>query len=576
MALAAQGFADRRPAGRVDRRHLRKRVRPRRRHPDRLGQRARAQPGAAAVRPPRPAPPHAAPRCPRRRRAVRVLGPHGGDRAERPAPPVPLADGVRPRVGRRRAASSSAARATSTRCSSASATAGRSPPATSSSASVRRARGGAGTTASWPSSTCSTTGAWRAIRRRSDFARLYDLPERVLPAAALAAPTPTEAEARKELLVLAARSLGVATLEDLTDYHRQKNAAVQAARRRARRGGRPAARPASRAGRKPAYVHRDATVPRAVHGAGAAQPVRLAGLEPRPHRAPVRLPLPHRDLRPAAEADLRLLRAAVPARRPSSSAASTSRPIGPPACCACRAPTPSRASTRPRSPASSPRSCGSMAAWLGARRRRGDRSRRSGAGAAARGPGAGWTSKRPPEAGTAWIRSARVHRTGSWPALTPLVSRSPTTVAGHDGADAATRWSRRTTSSPSIRAERRLPRWVVPAVVVFWSGFLGALAVRFVWGKLSGLFVLVAISVFLSLAIEPGVNRLARRGWRRGIGHGADPVRRPGRVPRVRRRHRHARRLADRRPAVELRARTSPTPSTRSTTRSAPTSTPRR
>ena len=31
-----------------------------------------------------------------------------------------------------------------------------------------------------------------------------------------------------------------------------------------------------------------------------------------------------------------------------------------------------------------------------------------------------------------------------------------------------------------------------------------------------GLFVLVAISVFLSLAIEPGVNRLARRGWRRG------------------------------------------------------------
>ncbi|HEU4840069.1 MAG TPA: AI-2E family transporter, partial [Ilumatobacteraceae bacterium] len=64
--------------------------------------------------------------------------------------------------------------------------------------------------------------------------------------------------------------------------------------------------------------------------------------------------------------------------------------------------------------------------------------------------------------------------------------------------------------------ERRMPRWVVPAVVVFWSGFLGALAVRFFWGKLSSLFILVAISVFLSLALEPGVNRLARRGWRRG------------------------------------------------------------
>jgi predicted PurR-regulated permease PerM len=63
---------------------------------------------------------------------------------------------------------------------------------------------------------------------------------------------------------------------------------------------------------------------------------------------------------------------------------------------------------------------------------------------------------------------------------------------------------------------RRLPRWVVPAVAVFWLGFLGALSVRFFWARLHGLFVLVVISVFLALAIEPGVNRLARRGWRRG------------------------------------------------------------
>jgi uncharacterized protein YcaQ len=61
-----------------------------------------------------------------------------------------------------------------------------------------------------------------ALRRPSDFARVYDLPERLLPAAALAAPTPAEAEARKELLRLAARSLGVATDRDLADYHRQK------------------------------------------------------------------------------------------------------------------------------------------------------------------------------------------------------------------------------------------------------------------------------------------------------------------------------------------------------------------
>jgi predicted PurR-regulated permease PerM len=57
---------------------------------------------------------------------------------------------------------------------------------------------------------------------------------------------------------------------------------------------------------------------------------------------------------------------------------------------------------------------------------------------------------------------------------------------------------------------------VVPAVLVFWGGFLGTIAVRSLWSKLSPLVVLLAISVFLALAIEPGVNRLARRGWRRG------------------------------------------------------------
>jgi predicted PurR-regulated permease PerM len=65
-------------------------------------------------------------------------------------------------------------------------------------------------------------------------------------------------------------------------------------------------------------------------------------------------------------------------------------------------------------------------------------------------------------------------------------------------------------------AVKHLPRWVVPAVVVFWAGFLAATAIRFVWGKLSPLLLLLAIAAFLALAIEPGVNRLARRGWRRG------------------------------------------------------------
>ena len=61
-----------------------------------------------------------------------------------------------------------------------------------------------------------------ATRRTSDFARLYDLPERVLPASALEAPTPDEDDARRELIVQAVRHLGVGTLHDIADYHRQR------------------------------------------------------------------------------------------------------------------------------------------------------------------------------------------------------------------------------------------------------------------------------------------------------------------------------------------------------------------
>ena len=69
---------------------------------------------------------------------------------------------------------------------------------------------------------------------------------------------------------------------------------------------------------------------------------------------------------------------------------------------------------------------------------------------------------------------------------------------------------------PLPEAGSRLPRWVVWAVGVFWLGYLIMLAVGSVLNSLSTLLLLLVMALFLSFAIEPAVNRLARRGWRRG------------------------------------------------------------
>jgi uncharacterized protein YcaQ len=56
--------------------------------------------------------------------------------------------------------------------------------------------------------------------RRVNFERHYDLPERVLPRHVLEAPTPSQEEAQRQLLLIAAKRLGVATEADLGDYFR--------------------------------------------------------------------------------------------------------------------------------------------------------------------------------------------------------------------------------------------------------------------------------------------------------------------------------------------------------------------
>lgn len=56
--------------------------------------------------------------------------------------------------------------------------------------------------------------------RRGTFERVYDLPERVLPRAIIDTATPPRDEAQRQLILIAARAMGVATMRDLRDYFR--------------------------------------------------------------------------------------------------------------------------------------------------------------------------------------------------------------------------------------------------------------------------------------------------------------------------------------------------------------------
>jgi uncharacterized protein YcaQ len=105
------------------------------------------------------------------------------------------------------------------------------------------------------------TGDVAARRRPNDFARLYDLSERAIPADVLAQVGPGAHEAKKELLVRAARHHGVATASDLTDYHRLSH--TRALLAELVDEGRLV--PVSVEGwSKPAFMAPDATIPRRV------------------------------------------------------------------------------------------------------------------------------------------------------------------------------------------------------------------------------------------------------------------------------------------------------------------------
>lgn len=163
--------------------------------------------------------------------------------------------------------------------------------------------------------------------RRPSFARTYDLTERVIPARIIELPTPDPASAQRALIERSARALGVASAADLRDYFRLKpeegDPAIAAL---AESGVLVPARVES--WRIKAWLHRDARTPRKVRGAALLAPFDPLVWE-RSRAEAVRLPLSHRDLRAAALAHARLLRAAVPARRgPGCAGRSQGRPSG--------------------------------------------------------------------------------------------------------------------------------------------------------------------------------------------------------------------------------------------------------
>ena len=115
------------------------------------------------------------------------------------------------------------------------------------------------------------SGALTARRRSSDFARLYDLTERVIPARVRALPAPSEDDAKRELLAMAARALGVATLHDLCDYHRLNVPRARHLVAELVEAGR--LRPVRVAGwDRPAFSHPDAHLPRRVRARALLSP----------------------------------------------------------------------------------------------------------------------------------------------------------------------------------------------------------------------------------------------------------------------------------------------------------------
>ncbi len=107
--------------------------------------------------------------------------------------------------------------------------------------------------------------------KRDKFERFYDLPERVIPAAILNLPTPSERDAMLQLMDLSGQALGIGSAFDLRDYFRLPVVDAKRALDDAVESG--ILQPIHvETWKPPAFLHRDAKIPRKLDSSALVSP----------------------------------------------------------------------------------------------------------------------------------------------------------------------------------------------------------------------------------------------------------------------------------------------------------------
>src|SRR4051794_4478197 len=76
------------------------------------------------------------------------------------------------------------------------------------------------------------------------------------------------------------------------------------------------------------------------------------------------------------------------------------------------------------------------------------------------------------------------------------------------------------TSAPVPSGSQTMPPWIPRALLMFFAGVVVLSAADWLLTRLSDLILMLVVALFLSFALEPAVDWLAQRGWRRGSATG--------------------------------------------------------